>query len=268
MRKVVHISDLHFGKVNNIVAEGLIDSINRNNPDLVIVSGDLTQRARKKQFEEAQKYLESIDYPKVVIPGNHDIPLFDIFRRLLLPLQRYKRYITDEMSPLYIDNELIVLGINTARSFTWKNGRISIEQIKGMEEILCPLGTEKLKIVVTHHPFLPPPGDNGISLVGRSVKALKVIDKCCVDIILAGHLHQGYSGDVRTHYPARKRSVISIQAGTAISSRTRLKANSYNLLSLSTDRVEIEMVIWNGSYFEQSIKTVYNRESEFWIKET
>jgi 3',5'-cyclic AMP phosphodiesterase CpdA len=201
------------------------------------------------------------------VPGNHDITLFDVFRRFLLPLQRFKRYITDDLSPLYIDNEIIVFGINTARSFTWKNGRISIKQIEEMEEVLCPLGTEKLKVVITHHPFIPPPGDAGIALVGRSVKALKVIDKCCVDILLAGHLHLGYSGDVRTHYPARKRSVISVQAGTAISYRTRKEANAFNLITADKNRVEIEINVFNDSEFIPSGRLVYNQSDGLWIPE-
>jgi 3',5'-cyclic AMP phosphodiesterase CpdA len=264
MRKVIQISDLHFGKVDKTIAEGLIKKIDELTPDLVIVSGDLTQRARRKEFSDARDYLSRINYPKIVTAGNHDIPLFDVFRRFLLPLQRYKRYITSEMSPLYLDSEIIVLAINTARSFTWKNGRISLDQISEMEKTLCPLGTDKLKIVVTHHPFIPPPGDNGIALVGRSGKALEIVDRCCVDLLLAGHLHQGYSGDIRMHYPARKRSVISVQAGTAISSRIREKANAFNLLHLEKNKIHIEVNIWDGSYFSAEMQSIYNLEGGNW----
>jgi 3',5'-cyclic AMP phosphodiesterase CpdA len=136
-----------------------------------------------------------------------------------------------------------------------------------MEETLCPLGVEKLKIVVTHHPFIPPPGDTGIDLVGRSVKALRVIDECNVDLLLAGHLHLGYSGDVRTHYPTRERSVISIQAGTAISSRTRREFNAFNLIYVDKDRIEIEINQYNGSEFKPSLKTSYTRKDGLWVPE-
>jgi 3',5'-cyclic AMP phosphodiesterase CpdA len=265
MRKIIHISDLHFGKVNYLAAEKLLDSIAVYNPDLVIISGDITQRGRIRQFSDAKEYINKIDSPKMIIPGNHDIALFDVFRRFLLPLQRFKKYISDDLSPLYADSEIIVLGINTARSFTWKNGRISLKQIEEMERVLCPLGKEKLKIVVTHHPFIPPPGDAGISLVGRSVKALTVIDKCFVDLLLAGHLHQGYSGDIRTHYPARERSVVSIQAGTAISSRTRKESNAFNLILVEKDLIEIQINVFNGSEFLPSLKTVYSRKDGYWV---
>jgi 3',5'-cyclic AMP phosphodiesterase CpdA len=267
MRKIVHISDLHFGKVIHSISEALLEKINSVKPDLVVVSGDFTQRGRRKQYSDAKDYMAKINFPKLVTPGNHDIPLFDLFRRMLLPLQRYKKYITNELSPLYVDNEIIAFGINTARSFTWKNGRISIDQIKEMEEILCPLGTEKIKIVVTHHPFIPPPGDAGIALVGRSVKALRVIDKCNVDLLLAGHLHQGYSGDVRTHFPTRERSVISIQAGTAISSRTRKEANAFNLITVEKEKIIIEICTYDGTMFTPSVKTEYYRSDNEWIRE-
>jgi len=257
MKKVAHISDLHFGTEDKKIANGLLIDLNTIQPDVVVVSGDLTQRGRRKQYADARDYLAGIKAPKIIVPGNHDVPLFDIFRRFLLPLQRYKKFITEDMSPLYIDEQVIVLGINTARSFTWKNGRISIEQIQEMENVLCPLGNEKLKMVVTHHPFIPPPGDAGISLVGRSIKALDIIDKCYVDILLAGHLHHGYSGDIRKHYPLRKRSVVSVQAGTAISNRRREEPNAFNLITVTKERIHIQIREWNGTHFDKTVETEY-----------
>ena len=199
MKKIAHISDLHFGRVNESVAAGLLHDITRIGPDLIVVSGDLTQRARRAEFEKARAFLDQMHFPKLVVPGNHDIPLYDIIRRFLVPLKRYEEIITSGMMPLYLDNEIAVLGINTARSFTWKEGRISTEQIAEMKEKLCSLSPDLLKIVVTHHPFIPPPGSAGVQIVGRALRALDIIDECAIDLLLAGHLHDAYSSDIRTY---------------------------------------------------------------------
>lgn len=264
MKKIIHISDIHFGTVEEIICRGLLTKMNSENPDVVVISGDLTQRGRKKQYIQAREFIEEISFPKIIVPGNHDIPLFDIIRRFFSPLTRYKKYITPEMTPVYQDDEIIIMGINTARSFTWKNGRISIEQITEMERILCPVPNEKFKIVVTHHPFIPPPGDNGIALVGRSVRALKIIDKCYVDLLLAGHLHKGYSGDVRKYYPDRNRSVISVQAGTATSRRIRTQPNSFNIITVEFNSIDIEISSWDGEKFLTEKSRTFTRKDNSW----
>ena len=267
MRKIAHISDMHFDTEKAIIAAGLIEDIKNVSPDLVVVSGDLTQRARNKQFINARNYLQKLPYPQLVIPGNHDIPLFDIFNRFIFPLKRYKKYISGNLQPLFVDEEIAVLGVNTARSLTLQNGRISPEQIEGIEKALCPIDNSKFKIIVTHHPFIPPPGEPGISLVGRSIKALKIIDKCYVDLLLAGHLHHGYSGDVRLYYPSQKRSVISAQAGTAISRRLRREPNAYNVITILNNNIQIEIRVWNGKKFNKSIFTSYILRNSEWIIE-
>lgn len=267
MKTIAHISDLHFGTEDKKIAKGLADDLNELSPSLIAVSGDLTQRARNRQYKECVKFLNTLPKPQLVIPGNHDVPLFDVFNRMLFPLKRFKRHISENLNPLYEDNEMAVMGINTARSLTWKNGRISVDQIKSLEKNLCSISDDKFKIVVTHHPFIPPPGDAGIELVGRSVKALDVIDKCKVDLLLAGHLHRGYSGDIRPYYPSRKRSVISAQAGTAISRRVRNESNAYNFITVVKEEIIIQIRLWNGKKFSKSEETKYHRNEDEWIRE-
>lgn len=268
MRLIAHISDLHFGKVDYTVSEYLIKDLNNLKPHLLVISGDLTQRARESQFIEAKKYLDKLPKPQLVVPGNHDIPLFDIFRRLFSPLTRYKKHITDILNPIFLDEEIAVYGINTSRSLTWKSGRISEDQIEDMQQKLCPIPKDLFKIVVTHHPFIPPPEDVGIKLVGRSIKALRIIDKCYIDLLLAGHLHNGYSGDVRTFYPKRERSVIVVQAGTAISNRIREEPNSYNLIRVEHHKMEITERTWDGNTFINSHSTIYTKSGDLlWEKQ-
>ena len=264
MKTIAQISDLHFGTEIPAIAEGLRADLHALAPTLVIASGDFTQRARRRQFAAAQAYLARLPQPLLAIPGNHDVPLYDVVRRFLSPLTRYRRFIGAELDPTFVDDEILVVGLNTARSFTWKNGRISVAQIAALEGRL-QTGGLRVKIVVTHHPFIPPPGDEGIDLVGRAARAITVLDACNVDLLLAGHLHQGYAGDIRSHYPAARRAMIAVQAGTAISRRRRHgEANAYNVLRVERKRIAIEVRAWNGTRFAPLHETIYDRADDGW----
>src|SRR4030095_274047 len=129
MRTIVHLSDLHFGRIDPAVVAPLIETIRQIKPDLVAVSGDLTQRARSHQFEEARAFLDELPKPQIVVPGNHDVPLHNVFARFLEPLTKYRRYITDDLQPVYEDEEVAIVGVNTARSLVFKGGRINESQV-------------------------------------------------------------------------------------------------------------------------------------------
>lgn len=264
MKTIAQISDLHFGTEIPQVTEALVADLHALHPSLVVISGDLTQRARGRQFAAARDYLARLPRPQLVIPGNHDIPLFDIVRRFLFPLTRYRRYISRDLDPTFMDDEILVVGLNTARSMTWKNGRISIEQIEALEGRLAQGGL-RVKVVVTHHPFIPPPGDDGIDLVGRATRAIPVLATGNVDLLLAGHLHQGYAGDIRTHYPSARRAMIAAQAGTATSRRVRHgEANAYNFITLERKLITIEVRSWNGAAFARLHHSTYDRVEDGW----
>src|SRR4051812_2596140 len=128
MRTIAHISDLHFGRLDRSVAEGLVADLAERKPSLLVVSGDFTQRAREGQFRAAAEYLKRLPQPQLVVPGNHDVPLYDVVARFFSPLAGYRRIISSDLRPLYRDEEMLVLGVNTARSFTHKSGWISEEQ--------------------------------------------------------------------------------------------------------------------------------------------
>lgn len=264
MKTIAHISDLHFGKELPQVADALVIDLHAQAPALVVASGDFTQRARRAQFAAARDFLARLPQPQLLVPGNHDVPLYDVMRRFLRPLHRYRHYLAADCDPTFVDDEILVLGLNTARSFTWKNGRISVEQIAALESRL-EHGGLRVKIVVTHHPFLPPPGDVGIDLVGRAERAMEVLDRCNVDLLLAGHLHRGYAGDIRTHYPAARRAMIAVQAGTAISHRLREgEANAYNVITLERKLITIDVRAWNGKAFASLRRTIYDRADNGW----
>jgi 3',5'-cyclic AMP phosphodiesterase CpdA len=266
MTSIAHISDLHFGVEIPGLADALLQELEARRPALTVVSGDLTQRARQKEFLAAQSFLSRLSSNKLVVPGNHDVPLYDVARRFLAPLNRYKALITADLDPWFQEGEIAVLGLNTARSFTWKSGRISLEQIELIRTRFERVPTDVFKILVTHHPFIPPPGEDaaGIDLVGRAAVALPVIDHACVDLLLAGHLHHGYTGDVRAYYPATKRSIVVAQAGTAISHRTRDEPNAYNWIELNADTIAIYVRVWTGARFEEQLTTVYRLHQDEW----
>ena len=267
MKTIAHISDLHFGTEIPELAAALRADLTAKPPSLVVISGDLTQRARRKQFTLAQAYLATLPQPQLVVPGNHDVPLYDVARRFLSPLTRYRRFICEELDPVYDDGELCVVGLNTARSLTWQSGRISLEQIESFRQRLTETKARH-KIVVTHHPFIPPPAEHssqkGIDLVGRAVRAMQVLDVCHVDLLLAGHLHHGYSGDTRTQYPAAHRAIICAQAGTAISGRVRSDPNGYNWITLDGEKLTIEMRGWKEGKFVAVRTTTYSRRDSGW----
>ena len=244
MRSIVHLSDIHFGRVNTQVISPLIETITRINPDLVAVSGDLTQRARSGQFLEARAFLDQLPKPQIVVPGNHDVPLHNVFTRFARPLAKYRRYITEDLRPFYHDEELAVLGINTARSLTIKGGRINEEQIDWMRERLSAANPDSTKVIVTHHPFDLPEGHNERNLVGRARLAMGTLADCGADLFLAGHLHISHTTHSATRYKIKGHSALVVQAGTAASTRGRGEANSFNLIRVDRPYIAVERFEW------------------------
>lgn len=264
-RRIAHISDLHFGEEDPPVAEGLIHSLHEINPDLIIVSGDLTQRATHTQYRQAAEWLKRIPEPQLIVPGNHDIPLFNLWKRFVHPLKGYKTWISDDPDPSYIDDSIAVKGLNTARSLTWKNGRISRQQIEMARSFFADAGAQRHRILVTHHIFAPPPEFPGKRRVGRGGLALKKLHEESPDIVLAGHLHRHYHADIQTWEPSLPRSVLTIQAGTAISVRRRTDANTWNLMELEPDALRLHVMSWTGTRFEAISETVWSKKDTIWI---
>ena len=264
MTTLAHISDLHFGTESPEIVEGLLLDLLSVEPSLVVVSGDLTQRARRSEFAAAKAFLDRIPFPKLVVPGNHDIPLFDVVTRFARPLARYRRYVDETIDPFFSTGAVAVLGLNTARSNTWKNGRLSEAQIETLKQKLCPPPPSVLKVLVTHHPFLPPPGDPSPPLVGRAMEALAAAEACGVDLVLAGHLHRGYTGDIRTHHAHIRRPILVAQAGTATSRRTRDEANSYNVIRLSPQGLVFTIRVWDGRSFAEARVVEYEKTATEW----
>jgi len=264
---IAHISDLHFGAEHPEVVEGLVRDLEEVAPDLAVVSGDLTQRARRSQFIAARAFLDRISCPRLVVPGNHDIPLFDVVNRFLRPLARFRRYIHEDVDPFLLSGGVAVMGLNTARSNTWKDGRISATQIENLQTRFSSMAPDVLKVLVTHHPFLPPPFDPSPPIVGRAMEALRAAETCGVDLVLAGHLHHGYTGDVRTHHKGLRRAILFAQAGTATSHRVRNEPNSYNVIRAKPGRLRFSLRVWDEKRFVETRTAEYVKSGPDWTLE-
>ena len=245
MRTIAHISDLHFGRINPLMPPALRTALLQARPDVVVVSGDLTQRARRAEFVQAREFLDTLPFPQVVVPGNHDVPLHDVMRRWLAPLDKYRRFISADIEPFYADDEVAIQGLSTARSLTWKNGRINRVQVERTCTKLTAAGPDVTRIVVTHHPFDLPGNVHERSLVGRGEMAITAFTKCRVDMILSGHFHIGHVGNLAQRYRALGHAAILVQAGTATSTRQRDEANSWNLIRIDRPAVTIERRTWD-----------------------
>ena len=244
MRTVIHLSDLHFGKVDQDLLAPLVKTVNALAPDVVVVSGDLTQRARTAQFLAAGAFLARLPRPHIVVPGNHDVPLHNVVNRLFRPLEKYRRYIESNLSPTFIDSEIAVLGLNTARALVVKSGRVNEAQIESVREAFAQVGEEVIKVVVTHHPFDVPSHIDAGERVGRADRAMTEFAQCGVDLLLAGHLHTSRIAGTGERYALSGYEALVVSAGTATSTRGRGETNSFNLLRLQKQRVEVERYEW------------------------
>jgi 3',5'-cyclic AMP phosphodiesterase CpdA len=245
LRVVAHVSDLHFGRLDQSMLPALAQAITAAQPDALVVSGDLTQRARAREFIEARAFLDSLPFPKIVVPGNHDIPLFNVISRGFTPLARYKKHISEDVEPFYADDEIAIAGINTARSLTVSGGRINEQQTGRVCQRFGSAGADTTRIVVTHHPFDLPDRTNFKGLVGRARMAIAAFAQCGVDIVLSGHMHVGGADSSTVRYRMPGHAMLLVQAGTASSSRLRGEANSCNIIRIDRPKIEIERLEWD-----------------------
>lgn len=246
MRTLVHLSDLHFGRIDPALIDPLRRAIERLNPDLVAVSGDFTQRARRSQFMDARAFMSSLTARTLVVPGNHDIPLYDVVERFAAPLTRYRKYISNDLEPEYVDEEMVVLGVNTARSwvFPFGEGRINERQVTRIVERLSSVPAPLLRVIVTHHPFDLPPGVHERRLLGRSAMAMARLADSKADLFLSGHLHISHVSHAAERYEVAGHSGLIVQAGT-LSTRGRGEQPSFNVLRMHRPEIIVERYSWD-----------------------
>jgi 3',5'-cyclic AMP phosphodiesterase CpdA len=251
MKSILHFSDIHFGapQAPNRAA-ALLEEIERQNPTVVAFSGDLTQRARSEQFREARAFLDCIKAPLVVVPGNHDVPLWNVIARFSSPLEKYRRWITDDLSPAYLDEQLAVIGLDSTRSFTIKGGLIDDEDLWLVRQRLSRLSSQVCKVIVTHHPLALPPELEHESAAKGAERAMRVFEECGVEVVLTGHLHQTSVAHANLGWPRPDRNILLVQAGTVASLRGRgneRMKNSVNLIEVSTSEIRVTAYIYSES---------------------
>ena len=266
MRTIVHLSDLHFGRVDTRIIAPLVKCIASIKPDLVAISGDLTQRARRHQFQQASLFLARLPFRKLVVPGNHDVPLFNLAARVLDPFGGYRRWISPDLEPAYIDDEIAVIGLNSARGLiTGGRGRLNAQQIDAAVARLRPLAPAPVRVIVTHHPFDLPEGFHDEHLVGRASMAMQRFAEAGADLFLAGHLHVSHVGHSADRYDIAGHSALVVQAGT-LSTRGRGELNTFNVLRVGRPEMVIERYSWHtgGLTFERSFEGTFRHTPDGW----
>jgi 3',5'-cyclic AMP phosphodiesterase CpdA len=251
MTRVAHITDLHFGAEDNEIVEALRAELNADKPDLVAISGDLTQGARIAEFRAAKAFLSSLVSPWLAVPGNHDISPYNLLERFTDPYKRWRDEISPETAPAWRNGQIAVFGLNTARRaglhWDFSRGRVTHRRLRRLLAALDAAPKALTRIVVMHHPLLAMEGAPKLHITGGADRALAMFAAHNVSLVLAGHLHRGYT---RTLTPGCAQPLI-VQGATATSTRLRGEPNAYNRIHFpSAGPPEITTRIWTGQTWQ------------------
>lgn len=256
MRTILHTSDLHFGpKFLPPVAEGLERLIDGRRPDLLVVAGDLTQRAKPRQFREAREWLQRQPVPVLAVPGNHDVPMYRFWERIFAPFGAWQRHLWPEREPVYEDDELLVVSINTAFNWTIKNGRVTEHSLQRVVRRLRRAPDERYRVVVAHHPLAPPCKFPDQGTARHAARAAEALARAGAELVLGGHFHVTYLRPLADFRGATAPELPVLHAGTTTSSRGReweRGVNSCNWLEIGTESIEVSQLVWDRDEFAPS----------------
>ena len=223
----MQLSDMHFGTEQPAVVEALVALALQQRPDLLVLSGDITQRARPAEFQAARAFMNRLGAPMLAIPGNHDIPLFNVWARLQRPYAGHMAAFGSELEPVYASPDLLVVGVNTTRARRHKDGEVSAQQVERVAQLLQGATAAQLRLVVVHQPVAVTRAEDRPNLLHGHAQALKRWAAAGADLVMGGHIHLPYVLEIQ----GLARAMWAVQAGTAVSSRVRPGApNSVNLL--------------------------------------
>lgn len=253
--RLLHLSDLHFGPPYlSKVGEAVLLSAAELSPDVIVISGDLTQRATRAQFQAARDFIDQLPaVPKLVIPGNHDVPLYRAIERMCYPHELYREIICPELNPVLEMPGAVFQGLDTtAPRNAITNGRVFKRQLDLCSTTFGGLPAGLMRIIVAHHPFIPAPDTRRSWVMQKTKRALDTLIDLNVEMILGGHLHRAYIGSSLDFLSSRKHDhgILVVQAGTATSTRglgKELGQNSFNFIEIS----EREICVWHLLYFAQ-----------------
>ena len=261
MTRIVQVSDLHFGTQSPVLCAALARAIAAIDPDLVVVSGDLTQRATHDQFQAAQAFLMGLSRPLLIVPGNHDIPLYNPFLRLFRPFYRFRHWIAADLAPVWQDGTVIVAGMNSADPLRHQKGVFRVADLSRVERLFK--GGHAIRIVVAHHPPMHADGTDK-DPPRHAAEAIQQLAACQTDIILSGHLHKWHASP----YPAVKgaRGMLQIQAGTALSSRLRGEPNDFNAVTVAHDTISVlRYAAGPDNVFAVESQLKFRLENQVWV---
>lgn len=272
MRRVVQISDLHFGNNDPALLAPLRRAIEKIAPDVLVVSGDLVEHATKAEFLEAKGFLDTLPKPQIVVPGNHDLPFYNWPARAFFGLSYYRSIITSDLCPSYEDDEIAIFGANTSRVWPIRGGSLSSLQLEYLARTFAAVPDHLVRLLVTHHPFDLPEAQGRRLIVGHARRSIQRLAPT-VDIMLAGHIHLSSTGSTSTHYKTAGHAMTFVQAGTACSNRDKGEKNSFNALHISNapenhKSVGVERFSWNmeSGEFESKDCTEFGLETEGWAQ--
>ena len=277
MLNILHISDLHFGPYFvPHVAESLLVKLHELDADILINSGDYTQRAKREQFADARAFNDRLPkLPTIRIPGNHDVPLYRVFERLFSPYALYKEYISEELDLVVRHDKAVIVALNSTsplRAIT--NGRIKSWQLDMCSKAFADVPLGVLKIVVAHHHFAPAPDYEGGQVMPQAKRAVDRFTELKVDLVLGGHMHRAYIGNSLDIYPGedREHGIIIVQSGTSTSRRGRARErekNSFNLLQVGDDiiRVTHYMYFEDAKGFEPISRHIFPRVGRHFLRD-
>jgi 3',5'-cyclic AMP phosphodiesterase CpdA len=265
MTLLLQISDPHFGTEQPPAVAALLRLANTLQPDLVVMSGDITQRARRAQFSAAQAFVEPFGAtPFVVVPGNHDIPLFNIFARVAHPYANYQRVFGDDLEPVFESAELLAIGVNTTRAYRRKDGEVSAQQVERVVRRFEQATARQLRVVVTHQPVVAARAKDIRNLLHGREHAIERWSQAGVDLILGGHIHLPYVVPLHVANKDLPHPMWAVQAGTSLSSRVRGNVpNSVNVIDYDASHTGARRAIvarWDFNQASISFEPIMRHE--------
>lgn len=267
MKIIIHLSDLHFGKNRPILEKKLLDIVNLYRSDLVVVSGDITQRATAEEFRQAQRFFALFSCPIIAIPGNHDIPPFFSFRgRFSRPYKNYHKYISQTTEPFYIDEELAISGVDSVCPAKFYEGRLNVRQFPKVQKEFSKLSPKMMKIIIMHHPLNLPLRYPG-KVIGKARMALNFFQTVGVDLVLSGHLHSTLHKYRNALYRIPRKGPLIIHAGTAISSRMRTEPNSFNVIIIYRKHIKVKRYEFRKTKFVIARIEKFRKKTQGWVRD-
>jgi 3',5'-cyclic AMP phosphodiesterase CpdA len=263
MRTIVHLSDLHFGRVDHKLVEPLLAKVHELEPNITAISGDFTQNGTVREFRQAAEFVRKLPGRILTVPGNHDMAFLNVWKRATQRLRLFRIFISNDPEPFYADEEIAVIGLNTARITHLRDGRIREWQILRLEERMATVPSDVVKVLVTHHPFDLPAVFASSEIVGRGARYMRRVAGC-IDLMLAGHMHISHAGPTALRYDIGGDSAVFVQAGTALSTRMRGEENSFQLIRASPGAVEVQQYITNGTHFVAGESRLFRSDNGAW----